>query len=310
MAEKDNTSQESASPQVWKIIGMFALLFLAVEVVVLILGAGINALMNAIGAGENVRVFIGSTISRAGMIAASLLLTIPILTNVLKKPGNEILYPIKAGWGKDLLAGLGISAAAMSVVFLISLAFGWLKVEGAALSTQTWDACLRAVWLAFLVNATAAVGEEVLFRGFLLTGLRDAWDKSGALLISAIIFGGAHVLAAGAEETNWAQFIPMLALPGVMLGWAYLRTGNLWLATGLHFAWNLFQDDIFNLGGVSASDTLLGFQTSILGPKWFMGSSFGIEVGAAGIIALVIVVVGIWLYTKNKSLEKQHTHIT
>ncbi len=299
MADKQNNLQKTKNPQVWKVIGMFALLFLAVQLAVAILGVGINALMRAIGANENLRVFLGSTISRAGMIAAAVLLTVPVLTSVLRKPGNDIVYPFKTGWAKDLLAGLGIGAAAMAVIFLLELAFGWLKIEGAALSGLPLDACLRAVWLALLVNATAAVGEEVLFRGFLVTGLKDAWDASGALLISSLIFGGAHIIAAGAQETNWAQFIPLMALPGLLLGWAYLRTGNLWLATGLHFAWNLFQDDIFNLSARSGSETLLGAATALDGPKWFVGTSFGIEVGAAGIIALLVAAAGVWFYTRQ-----------
>ncbi len=298
MEPNEKNPKVTEPPQLWKVIGMFALLFLAVQVAVAVFGLGVNALMRAVGAGENLRVFLGSTISRAGMIAAALLLTIPVLTSVLNKPGNAILYPIQPGWSKALLAGLGIGAAAMLLVFLLELALGWLKVENLALTGLTWDACLRAAWLALLVNATAAVGEEVLFRGFLLTGLKDAWDASGALLISSLIFGGAHILAAGAQETNWAQFIPLLALPGLLLGWAYLRSGNLWLASGLHFAWNFFQDDIFNLSARSTSDTLLGFDTSLSGPKWFVGSSFGIEVGAAGILALLAAALGVWLFTR------------
>ncbi len=288
--------------EVWKVLGMFALLFLAVQLIVAILGVGVNYLMRAAGAGENLRVFLGNTISRAGMIAAPLLLTAPILTKVLKENGQARLYPIKFDWGKDLLAGLGIAAAAMTLVFLLELALGWLNITGFTLTDMKADTILRTVWLALLVNTTAVVGEEVLFRGFLLTGLKKAWDANGALLISAVIFGGAHILASGADETNWLQFIPLLALLGLMLGWAYLRTGNLWLASGIHFAWNFFQDDIFNLCARSASDTRLGLETLKSGPAWFMGSSFGIEVGLAGILALIIVLTGIWLYTRDHAI--------
>jgi hypothetical protein len=124
MTEQQPVPEETQKQPLWKIISMFALLFLGVELIVSALGLGINQLMRALGAGENIKVFLGSTISRGGMIAAALLLTIPMLTNVLNQPGNRILYPRKSGWGKDLLAGLGISAAAMTVVFLLELALG------------------------------------------------------------------------------------------------------------------------------------------------------------------------------------------
>jgi membrane protease YdiL (CAAX protease family) len=109
-----------------------------------------------------------------------------------------------------------------------------------------------------------------------------------------------HILANAASGTVWTKLIPMVALVGVMLAWAYMRTGNLWLPVGLHFAWNLFQDDILNLNGISSSETLVGFQTSLNAPGWFAGSSFGIEVGAAGIVALLVSVLGIWLYTRGR----------
>jgi hypothetical protein len=124
------------------------------------------------------------------------------------------------------------------------------------------------------------------------------------LFISSIIFGGYRIINIGLNATNWLQFIPLLALPGVMFGWAYLRTGNLWLATGLHFAWNLFQDDIFNLTGSHSGKTLFGLLTNVTGPKWFVGSSYGIEVGAASILSLIIVGAGIWWWTKKSSLQR------
>jgi membrane protease YdiL (CAAX protease family) len=303
MAKKQAEPQEEAKPTPVKIIGMFALLFLGVELIVAGLGLGMNLLMRTMGAGDNLKVFLGSTISRAGMIAAALLLTIPMLTTTLHKPGNQILYPRIKGWGKDLLAGLGIAAAGMAVVFALELALGWLKIDGLAFSGLPWDACLRALWLALLVNATAAVSEEVIFRGFLFTGLKESWDTTAALLVSAVIFGGVHLLANAAASTNWTKLIPMVALVGAMLAWAYLRTGSLWLPTGLHFAWNLFQDDIFNLNARTGSDTLVGLKTSLTAPGWFAGSSFGIEVGAAGLLALAITLLGVWLYTRSRAAQ-------
>jgi membrane protease YdiL (CAAX protease family) len=292
--------QNNAKPALWKIITMFALLFLAVELIGAGVGLGVNLLMRALSAGENLRVFIGNTLTRGGMIAAALLLTSSMLTNVLHLPAQRILFPRQTGWGKDLLAGMGIAAAGMAVVFLVELALGWIQVEGLALNTLPWDALLRALWLALLANATAAVAEETLFRGFLFSGLKEAWDTTGALFVSAIIFSSVHILANAANGTQWTKLIPMVALVGAMLAWAYLRTGSLWLPVGLHFAWNLFQDDIFNLNAKNTSDSLVGFQTTLNAPGWFAGSSFGIEVGAAGLLALLVTLLGIWLYTRQR----------
>ena len=300
MAKKEQENNPDGGLQIWKVIGVFALVFAAIQLAVAVFGDGINYLMKMINASENVRVFIGSTISRAGMIAAIILITTPVIRSILNKSNLNTIYPLTNNWYKDLLIGIGISALAMVVIFLIELAFGWISVTGYALSGKAADGWLRAIWLSLLVNLTAAVGEEVLYRGLLLEGIKEAWDERGALFISAIIFGASHIAVAGAKETNWLQFIPFLALPGVMLGWAYLKSGNLWLPTGLHFAWNLFQDDILNLTGSHSGDTLFGLETKVNGPKWIIGSSYGIEVGAAGILSLVLVTAGIWWWTRNR----------
>jgi hypothetical protein len=300
MIEKQVESSAEPELQVWKVIGIFAMVFVAVQLSVAFFGVGINFLMRQIGAGENVRVFIGSTISRVGMIAAVILLCAPVITKIFNADSCEILYPFKKGWMRDFLVGLGISGLTMTLIFLLDLVFGWMKIEKLTLSGLPVDAILRGIWMALLVNLVAAVGEEVLFRGVLVTGLKKAWDAPGAIFISAVIFGASHILVTGAAQTSLLIFIPLLALPGIMLGWAYLRTGNLWLATGIHFAWNFFQDSVFNLSSRNATDSLIGFETSQSGPTWFMGTSYGIEVGLAGITTLVVVVLGIWIYTKEK----------
>lgn len=285
--------------QVWKVIGVFALVFVAVQLAVAFFGIGINFIMRQLSAGENVRVFIGSTISRASMIAATLWICAPVIRKVFFQDPRKLLFPFASTWKKDLLAGLVIGLCAMTVVFGFMLLTGWLSLDGLALTGQTPQAWLRAIWLALLVNLTAAVSEEVLFRGVLLTGLKEAWDENGAVFISAVIFAASHILATGASETNWLQFVPLLALPGLMLGWAYLRTGNLWLATGLHFAWNMLQDDVFNLTARKTSETLFGLATMKSGPDWFMGTAFGLETGLAGVLAVILAGVGVWYYTRK-----------
>lgn len=305
MEKKGKKKNQSNELQVWKVIGIFALVFTAVQLAIAVLGVGINYLMRVINAGENLRVFIGSTFSRLGMIAAILFISLPVIRSTLNRPGLNAIFPRTKNWWKDLIVGFAFSTIAMLIIFLIELSLGWITIVDFALKNKPIDAWLRAIWVAILINAVAAIGEEVLYRGVLLEGVKQAWDEWGALFISAIIFGGSHILVAGASETNWLQFIPLLALPGIMLGWAYLRTGNLWLATGIHIFWNLMQDDILNLTGEHNGSSLFGLITKVSGPKWFVGTSYGIEVGAAGVICVILVSLGIWWWTNQYTTSNQ-----
>ena len=188
MAQKEQPKNPTEGLQLWKVIGVFALVFAAVQLAVAALDVGTNYLMDLINANDNVRAFIGSTISHAGMITAIVLITAPVIRAVLDKPGVESLYPHTKNWLKDLLAGIGISSAAMLILFLFELAIGWISVTGLALEGAASDTWLRAIWLALLFNLTVSVGEEVLFHGLLMQGTIEAWDEWGALFISSIIF--------------------------------------------------------------------------------------------------------------------------
>jgi hypothetical protein len=298
--KKESAREEFEGLQVWKVVGIFAMVFLAVQLAVAFFGISFNAVMRWLGAGENARVFIGSTFSRTGMIAAVILICAPVIRKVFCEDTRALLFPISPGWFRDMAIGILLSGGVMALAFGVLLATGQITLEGLALGGQPPDAWLRAIWLALLVNAAATVGEEVLFRGLLLTGLRKSWDTGGAVFISAVIFGASHILTAASRQTNWLEFIPLLALPGAMLGWAFLRTGNLWLASGIHFGWTLFQHDIFNLVAREVSDSLFGWVTIHKGPAWLLGNHYGIEAGLAGVISLLLVSAGIWFFTKNR----------
>ena len=285
--------------QVWKVIGIFAMVFLAVQLAVSFIGISTTALMDWSGAGDNLRVFVGSSFSRAGMIAAVILICAPVIRKVFQADTRVTLFPFSRNGLKNLAVGMAISACVMGLIFVALLLFNQLRIERPALSGQPLDAWLRAIWLALLVNVTAAISEEVLFRGLLLTGLKKAWDDAGAVFISAVIFSASHLVTASAGKSNWLEFVPLLALPGAMLGWAYLRSGSLWLPTGIHFAWNFFQDDFFNLAARNTSTSLFGWITAHNGPTWLLGTDYGIEVGLVGVLSTILVSVGVWLYTRK-----------
>jgi len=282
-----------------RVLGGFVIVFLAVWVTTLILGVGPNMLMRRLGVTEDLRILIGSTLSRSGVLAASLFFSALALHRVTGLHAREVLFPLHPGWQRDLLFGVVLAAGAMGLLFAIERVAGWLTVAGWRWQGRSFTAWLQTVWLALLANLLAAAGEEALFRGYLLTGLSRAWGKGIGLAMMAGLFAISHIAVTGATETHWVLFTLLLALPGLMLGWVYLRTRNLWLPVGIHFAWNLFQADVLNLTGECAGTTLFGLITRQQGPAWFVGTSYGIEVGLSGILALVVVVAGVWWWTSR-----------
>jgi len=84
-------------------------------------------------------------------------------------------------------------------------------------------------WALLLVAPTAALAEEFLYRGYLLTVIAHALHSVGwAWGLSSVAFGLAHLY----QRPN--GMIRAAAL-GALLGWPVVRTGSLYPAMAAHF---------------------------------------------------------------------------
>lgn len=170
---------------------------------------------------------------------------------------------------RGTLIGLGLFAVAIGVIAL----FGGYGA--------TWG----SVWVAlasFGLMCAVAVTEELLFRGVLFRILEEMAGTWGALVISALMFGGLHLVNPNA--TVWGA-IAIAIEAGLMLGAAYAATRSLWLPIGIHLGWNFAQSGIFGVtmsGGHGAAGLLKGIMT---GPVLLTGGSFGPD---ASLVSIVI----------------------
>lgn len=89
--------------------------------------------------------------------------------------------------------------------------------------TDTWSG-LAAVLLALALSP--ALCEEVLFRGALLSGLRQSMRPLSAVLAVAVLFGVFHL--------SIYRFAPT-ALLGLAITYAVWRTNSLWIGVLMHF---------------------------------------------------------------------------
>lgn len=85
-----------------------------------------------------------------------------------------------------------------------------------------------------LVLLFGAVGEEMLFRGYAFQVLVHAIGPFATILPMGVVFGLAHSL----NQNFTALALLNTILWGVVLGYAFIRSGDLWLPIGLHFGWN------------------------------------------------------------------------
>lgn len=122
------------------------------------------------------------------------------------------------------------------------------------------------------VSVSSGYNEEILTRAILFRIMEEPLGTAWALASSGALFGLLH----WSNPHSTVMSTLGIALAGVLLGAAYALTRRLWLAAGLHFAWNFTQGGIFGvpISGTKWSGLLDG---TLTGPPLLTGGAFGPE---------------------------------
>jgi membrane protease YdiL (CAAX protease family) len=137
--------------------------------------------------------------------------------------------------------------------------------------------------------------QELIFRAVIYRITEEWLGTWWALGISAILFGLIHLTSSGATIFST---ISVALQAGILFAAAYALTHRLWLALGIHMAWDFANDGIFGVGIAGQSgESLHGLlHAKLIGSELFTGGTFGIE---ASIVSLVVVLlVGVFMLWK------------
>jgi len=202
---------------------------------------------------------VGACLGAAAALGGLLLIVGP----VGRSPGLTLRGP---GALRELLLGCVLGTALITLSTGLIMALGGYDLVGIEPAPQ--------LLTPLAIGIVAAFTEEVLFRGVLLRVL-DAWLGSwAALAVSSLLFGLVHLTNPGATLIT---ALGLVIEAGVLLGAAYLLTRRLWLAIGIHFAWNAVQAGVFSseVSGTGEQVGLLRLEAP--GPDWLTGGTMGVE---------------------------------
>ena len=183
---------------------------------------------------------------------------------------------------RNLLMGLGGGAGSACLVLggpvIVGLA-RFQAVTGAEPHARTF------VFVMFVL-LFGANGEEMLFRGYAFQALIAVLGPFATILPMGILFGLMHASNLGVTTIG----IVNTSLWGILLGYAFVRSGDLWLPIGLHLGWNWVLP-VFgvNLSGFTMDVTGYALDWKI-GPLW-SGGAYGPEGGllTSGVVVLLFV---------------------
>lgn len=138
----------------------------------------------------------------------------------------------------DVAIGIGVGLVVVVISSLLERVAEWARRLSAAFAEILGA---MTVGHAAVFAITSAIGEELLFRGFLQQWLSDRlldgpMSDWWGLAIASLIFGMVHV---GPDRKTFLPWTIMAIVMGFALGGMYLYTGNLLAPMLCHFTINL-----------------------------------------------------------------------
>lgn len=186
---------------------------------------------------------------------------------------------------RNLLTGIVLGFAAACLAILPAVALGFAHFHYLPNADVSWRSAMFAPVLLFC----GALGEEIAFRGFVLQYLMRGYGRWAAIVGIGALFGLLHAGNPGAttvSTVNTAAF-------GIVFGAALLRSQDLWLPAGIHFAWNAALPFLgVTLSGLTIKVT--GYELVWSAGDLWSGGAYGPEASVVTSVVIVLLFVAVW----------------
>jgi uncharacterized protein len=213
--------------------------------------------------------------------ALSVLLATWVVARMERRSLDDYGTPPRQAFGIRFWEGLVWGFGMLSAILLVLRLSGHFRIDSVAL---TGAAVFQYAFGWGLVFYAVAIGEEFIFRGYLLF----TWSKRMAFwratIFLSVIFGAAHL---GNPGENVFGILQVFVI-GLVFCLTIRRTGNLWFAVGFHAAWDWAETYFYGTpdSGLLGVGRLLN--TSVQGPNWLTGGSAGPEGSVVAFFVLLL----------------------
>jgi len=187
-------------------------------------------------------------------------------------------------WDRASLLNLALGCAGGIAAAALVLS-GPLVVHAARLARDPAnESGIGSYCFVSLLLLFGAAGEEMLFRGFGFQVLVGALGEWTTILPVGIVFAALH---AANPHATWLGLVNTAGF-GVLFGYAFLRSRDLWLPIGLHFGWN-FTLPLFGVNVSGLTMKLTGFTMQWSAGTLWSGGAYGPEASilTSGVLLLL-----------------------
>lgn len=226
-----------------------------------------------------------------------LLMLFGLLAKFFDRPPQPLLagqgIPLSSGWKRDLGLGAALGFAMISLCVAVIAVFGQYSF-----AAQSVPDLLPHLALVLWIGITAATLEEIAFRGYPFMTLIKAIGRWPAAIAMSLLFAAGHLL-----NPHWTYLgFANTALVGLLLSLSFLRTGALWMAIGIHFAWNIALGTLYGLLVSGVDLFAAGIKGSAAGHPWLTGGNYGVEASLTGSFSILLGLAVLLLATRPKKI--------
>lgn len=188
----------------------------------------------------------------------------------------------------EFVVGLLTGAILVACVVSLVAALGSYRILG-------MNAWTMGILAPLALMTFVGVLEEIISRGIVFRITEKSLGSWAALAISSLLFGLAHLPGEGVGVLA----IAITVVAGVMFAAAYMLTRRLWLAIGIHIAWNYTLGSIFSVAvsGREAKGLLVG---KVSGSDLFTGGTYGFEASVVTLLVLGVFAVALLRAARKK----------
>lgn len=153
---------------------------------------------------------------------------------------RELGFAGSGRYGWQLSVGFFASGIVATGVQGAQIGAGWMDVTSPERLSMGLGLAAAGVTAAAVLKLGVGVGEELIFRGYILRRLLLGYrSRLPAVGVTTLVFTAAHL-----PQGRQPLALLNLFLLGLVLALAVLLTRGLWLAMGLHAGWNFWIDGI------------------------------------------------------------------
>jgi uncharacterized protein len=218
-------------------------------------------------------------------------LAVALLANVLALRFFTHLRLVDLGmaWNRCSMENMGLGvlggAAAASLVLTPALLIGEAHIS----VTPQDQPSLSVIVFVVSLLAFGAMGEELMMRGYGFQILLANVGTWATIIPCGVLFALLHTANPNATRLGIANTAGF----GILFGYAFVRSRDLWLPAGLHFGWNV----TLPLFGVNVSGlrmNMTGHEMVWTAGNLWSGGDYGPEASLLTSIVMIVLAVYIW----------------